>query len=267
MGDGLVRGWTHGRHGGSRARTAHVTGMSVILLILAPFAVTRVALAGPNLVLNGGFEQDSLTPSGTGYSSYEIGSYSYNSTSYTGSVADWTVNASDYNFVFTTGSATALSSYGPLTLYDGTAIGNSPAGGNFLVSDGDFNSGNISQTINGLTVGAQTTLTFYWAAAQQSGSSGSTTQYWQVSLGGSTQDTATYDLAQGAFSGWMQATMTFVPTSTSEVLAFLAVGTGSPPMLLLDGVTLASPEPASGAVLVTGLLALGLVVWRRRGRA
>jgi hypothetical protein len=65
----------------------------------------------------------------------------------------------------------------------------------------------------------------------------------------------------------MQATMTFIPTSTSEVLAFLAVGTGAPPMLLLDGVTLASPEPASWAILVTGLLALGLIVRRRRLRA
>jgi hypothetical protein len=225
------------------------------------------AHAGANLVLNGDFTQDSLTPNGSGYTSFEIGSYSYNSTNYTGAATDWTINASDYNFVFTSGTASALSSYGPLTLYDGTAIGNSPAGGNFLVSDGDFNAGNISQTINGLTVGAKTTLTFYWAAAQQSGASGSTTQDWQVSLGGSTQDTATYNLAQGAFSGWMQATMTFIPTSTSEVLSFLAVGTGAPPMLLLDGVTLASPEPASWAILVTGLLALGLIVRRRRARA
>jgi hypothetical protein len=236
----------------------------MLLGLLAPMAFAPMAQAGANLVVNGGFEQDSLTPSGSGYTSFEIGSYSYNSTNYTGAAANWTVNASDYNFVFTTGSATALSSYGPLTLYDGTAIGNSPAGGNFLVSDGDFNSGTISQTINGLTVGAKTTLTFYWGAAQQSGSSGSTTQYWQVSLGGSTQDTATYNLAQGAFSGWMLATMTFIPTSTSELLSFLAVGTGSPPMLLLDGVTLASPEPASAAVLATGLLALGLILRRRR---
>jgi hypothetical protein len=225
------------------------------------------AHAGANLVLNGNFVQDSLTPNGSGYTSFEIGSYSYNSTNYTGAATDWTINASDYNFVFTSGSATALSSYGPLTLYNGAAIGSSPAGGNFLVSDGDFNAGNISQTINGLTVGAKTTLTFYWGAAQQSGASGSTTQYWQVSLGGTTQDTATYNLAQGAFSGWMQATMTFIPTSTSEVLAFLAVGTGAPPMLLLDGVTLASPEPASWAMMVTGLLALGLIVRRRRLRA
>jgi hypothetical protein len=221
-------------------------GRPHVICVMVPAAILSgvggAAYASANLVLNDGFEQDSLTPSGSGYSSFEIGSYSYNSTSYTGAVVDWTINSSDYNLVFTTGSATALSSYGPLTLYDGATIGNSLAGGNFLVSDGDFNSGDIAQTISGLTIGAKTTLSFYWAAAQQTGFTGSTTEYWQASLGSATQDTATYNLAQGAFSGSMQVTMTFIPTSTSEVPSFLAVGTDSPPMLLLDGVTMPAPD-------------------------
>lgn len=236
----------------------------VSLLILALSAVNGPAQAAANLVLNGNFSSDSLTPSGSGYTSFEIGSYSYSGTSYTGAVTGWTVNASDYNFVFTSGTASALDSYGPLTLADGSAIGKAPGGGNILVSDGDFNSGSISQTINGLTVGARTVLTFYWGAAQQSNTSGSTTQSWQVSLGSSTQSTATYDLSAGAFSGWMTATMTFIPTSTSEVLSFLAIGTGSPPMLLLSGVTLATPEPATWALMVTGIVGLGVMARRRR---
>ena len=48
------------------------------------------------------------------------------------------------------------------------------------------------------------------------------------------------------------------------MLSFLAVGTGSPPMLLLDGVTLATPEPSTWVMLVTGLIGLGFVVRRRR---
>jgi hypothetical protein len=50
--------------------------------------------------------------------------------------------------------------------------------------------------------------------------------------------------------------MTFTPTSTSETLSFLAIGTpgGVPPLALLDGVSLSDiPEPASWALLVSGL--------------
>jgi hypothetical protein len=221
-------------------------------------ATGGAALAAPNLVTDGGFESTSLA------GSYELGSWSYNSTNYTDNLTYWTVASGSYNYVFTSGTATALGSYGNFTLSDGSAIGNSPAGGNFIAADGDFGSGAISQTVSGLTVGVKTSLTFYWGAAQQSGFTGATSEYWQVSLGSTTQDTVTYNLPQGAFSGWMLATMTFIPTSTSEVLSFLAVGTGSPPMLLLDGVTLATPEPSTWVMLVTGLIGLGFVVRRRR---
>jgi PEP-CTERM motif len=241
-----------------------VSLVRVLCGLLLAAALSGPALAGANLVTNGGFELDSLTPNTGGDTSFQIGSYSYNSTSYTGAATDWTVSAGDYNFIFTSGTASPLTQYGPFTLAQGSAIGNSPAGGNFLVSDGDTNSGSISQTINGLTVGVKTTLTFYWGAAQQSNYTGPTTQSWQVSLGSSTQDTSTYSLASDAFSGWMQATMTFIPTSTSEVLSFLAVATGSPPMLLLDGVTLATPEPGTWAIMLTGLLGLAFVMRRRR---
>lgn len=249
-------------HHPGAGRAARGRRVIALLLGMALLGFVGNAHAGANLVLNGGFEQDTLAPAN--YTSFQIGSYSYGGTSYTGSLTDWTIGSSGYNYVFTSGTATAIASYGTAGLLDGATIGNSPAGGNFLVSDANAGSSAITQTINGLKVGATTTLTFYWAAAQQSGYSGATTQYWQVSLGSSAHNTTTYSLGSGAFSGWMQATMTFIPTSISEVLSFLAVGTGSPPLLLLDGVTLTVPEPASWAILVTGLAAAGMVFGRSR---
>jgi hypothetical protein len=243
------------------ARRAVASLLAVALPLGLCTAAGGAAQASPNLVVDGGFADTTLS------GSYELGSWSYNSQNYTDNLTYWTVASGSYNYVFTSGSATALGSYGNFTLSNGAAIANSPAGGNFISADGNFGVGAISQTINGLTVGAKTTLTFYWAAAQQTGYTGATSEYWQASLGSATQDTATYNLAQGAFSGWMQATMTFIPTSTSEVLSFLAFGTGSPPMLLLDGVTLAAPEPSTWAILVTGLVGLGVAARRRRRAA
>jgi hypothetical protein len=77
-----------------------------------------------------------------------------------------------------------------------------------------------------------------------------------VSLRNQTQYTPVIDLTSEGFSGWTQLTMTFTPTSTSETLSFLAIGTpgGVPPLALLDGVSLSDiPEPASWALLVSGL--------------
>jgi hypothetical protein len=65
----------------------------------------------------------------------------------------------------------------------------------------------------------------------------------------------------------MQATMSFIPTSTSEVLSFLAVGTGSPPFLLLSDVSVTTPEPGTLAVMLTGVVGLGMVARRRRRSA
>jgi hypothetical protein len=155
----------------------------------------------------------------------------------------------------------------------------SPDGGNFIGADGAYEVGAISQTITGLTAGHQYAVSFYMAAAQQYSYNGATTDYWTVGLGNTaltsntqagSQSTSIMDLASHDFSGWQYETMTFTATGTSDVLSFLATGTpsGVPPFALLDGVSMtAVPEPASVAILATGMIGLGVVARRRRKAA
>ena len=208
--------------------------------------------AKADLITNGGFETT------TGYG--QIGT---NAT-----VSGWTTNG--YNFIFPSSGGTVNGSAGSLSLYNGgvdggAVLGPSPAGGNYIGADGAFEVGAISQTINGLTAGAQYTVSFYWGGAQQTNFSGATTEKWLVSLGSQTLSTNTVTDVSGGFTGWQQTFLTFTATGNSEVLSFLAQGTpdGQPPFSLLDGVTMtAVPEPASMTLLGAGLAGLGFV--RRR---
>ena len=69
------------------------------------------------------------------------------------------------------------------------------------------------------------------------------------------------------WSPWKLETMLFTPQNATEVLSFLSVGTGDPPLVLLDGVSL-TPVPAPGALgmLSSACLALGGVYRRTRWR-
>jgi hypothetical protein len=89
---------------------------------------------------------------------------------------------------------------------------------------------------------------------------------WQVSLGAQTQTTPVANYAAHGFTGWMTQSFTYMATSSSEVLSFLAQGgpNGLPPVGLLDGVSLtAVPEPATWAMLVLGFAGLGFAGYRR----
>jgi hypothetical protein len=139
--------------------------------------------------------------------------------------------------------------------------GLSPNGANYIAIETETpgTSGTIEQTIGSLVVGSRYTLMFYVGEEQ-----GPVT--WTVSLGGTTLKTVTDSTA-----GWnttpVAVTFTATPSESGGLLAFAAsTTTGSPPIALLDGVSI--PEPASITVLGLGALGMaGLRRWQARRAA
>ena len=249
-------------------RKAFACGAALGALMLA----SNSSFAQVNLIQNGDFEVT------TGHSSGE-----WDTNNPYVNVTGWISNG--YNFVFapdtadTTGAHSSefnneLKLWGPGNGVN-NGLTNSPTGGNFVAADGAFQQGAITQVINGLTVGHSYQLGFYWAGAQQQGFDGPNTEQWQATLGSDTQLTSVYTNPSHGFSGWQQESFTYTATSTSETLAFLALGTpnGVPPFSLLDGVTLYdistppptdTPEPGAMALAAAGLAGFAGAALRRR---
>jgi len=234
------------------ARSACALAAALAFAILA-----SPAHSSPNLVANGSFEN--VTATSTDYF-------------WTAGVANWSTSTDGQDLVtpswYTNGYLQV-----PWVGLAGPFPQTSPDGGNFVLSDADYHTGAISQTLNGLTPNTQYTVTFYQALTQDTEVNitvpGPVTAYWQVSFGSSVQNSPGMSAngATATISPWKQQSMTFTAQNASEVLSFFAVGTGDPPMAALDGISVtAVPEPAAAWLLSGGFLLLGWQL-KRRGKA
>ncbi len=148
----------------------------------------------------------------------------------------------------------------------------SPDGGNFIFSDADFQNSPIDQLITGLTPGALYLLTFYQALAQDTEpgitTPGLVSANWNVSLGSSAVQSSAGMTANGitnTVSPWAQQSMYFTANTASELLRFVSVGSGDPPLIALDGVRLERvPEPGTWLLAALGLVLTGATYRRTR---
>lgn len=264
--------------------------ISMARLLVVAATIAGLSVASPaqaqNLITNGSFENFA----GANLSSQQLLQTGGSGTAYNG----WSTT-SGYGFIVTptqaiggfngpSGSVQLWSpSVGSVSGNGGSgsvAITSSPDGGSFFTMDPTYptTTGVLTTTVTGLLVGSTYTLSFYQAAGQQKGFDALSgfTNTWNVTATDSNnrvdlnQNAAALTVANHAFSGWTQVTMSIVATTASMTLQFFAsssVGSGQPPFAMLDGVSLtknaAAPVPEPTAMLLLGSAVAGLFGARR----
>lgn len=250
------------------------------LLAVGALGVANATPFDGGLITNGDFSQTSpahTTPTQFGTNSGSGSTYGGGACNYGGNfISGWTGNTG-YELWYPT--AAAASATEPCTQYGGetqvlSPIDAAPVGsGSFVGMDGissPIPHASISQTVNGLTVGASYTVSFYWGSTQLENRTGDTTEQLQVSLGGQSASTAVNSIGTHGWSGWAPVSFSFTADSTSSVLEFLSIGTPNslPPFAVLTGVSMTRnvPEPPELAMFGGGLLGLGLLIMAARRR-
>ncbi len=279
-----------------------ITVVSFSCIALSVFSVSTYA---SNIVVNGSFE---ATPTyGVGAGPFGGDTFDYpncNSLNPCVAVPNWTTQSS-LSILFTPANIP--------TLLDGGGLITAADGNNFVGSDAAFGTeGPISQTLTGLTVGQSYTLSFDQAAGELGGNyADPSTDQWIVTVGGTLASSPTtitlpdsstigayvvngpddswttplitlnavISNPSSGFSGWQAESYSFTASATSELLAFMGVGSpqGGPPLALLDNVdveassgtsgTSSTPEPKSFALALLGAGLLAAVVIHRQRRA
>jgi hypothetical protein len=257
-------------------------GVSSIVLNLMPIQQAQAV----ELVRNGDFSINNLTAAAPTGVTNPLGA----TAGTTATAAYWDFSTPRNTLVWL--SATGTAAYSNLNtlgggIGDNRLIGSAPilnpvtgGSGFFVAADGDpVYSSTFSQTLTGLIAGEQYNVSFWQAAAQQAGQTGHTTERWQVSLGGSTNQLSTLMSppenpltgTATAVSGWQKENLTFTAGSTNQLLSFLAVGTpiGEPPISFLTGVSVQGnsstsvPEPEDYVGTLIGMGFVGTLVKSR----
>jgi hypothetical protein len=230
---------------------------SLLFATITIFFLQTSTASAQNMVVNGGFEftVGFLSPPDQGAYEYFAG----------------TTTITGWNLIDTTTSsliAAVLPAGGaPGFRYDLPVdfTPTSPDGGNYFAADGDPTYTSIlQQSISGLTVGQQYTLSFYQGLFTGYSYFTAVDGHWQVGFGSDVVDSTSMHAPQNSSADWQAQSMTFTASSTTQLLSFMAVATpNEPPIVTLDGISLvAVPEP-SGAVLIG---TCGMLMLLRRSR-
>ncbi|MGC4014126.1 MAG: hypothetical protein QM755_06340 [Luteolibacter sp.] len=219
--------------------------------------VALVTQAGSqNLVVNGEFQDGAATPP--------------NEFATSSTVPGWTITPMNIDFgsyVMASGETAVPYGYPNYTLLPGANF-TRPDNGQYFLMDSGLEYGILSQQITGLVVGQTYLLTFDQSLMHLTAELGDPeSTYVQVTMSDGvntfTQNSATMSDDGTHSVDWMTQTMTFTATAATQTLSFTGIGTGGPPQLGLDSISLvAIPEP--GAALLCSLLGVLSLFKRKR---